>query len=89
MKAVMTYKSGKFYFTDIYDQNRIANLLWHAEIEQNTMLSLPVLPVPNVLMFARRLTTNGMFHHFLTTKEQFYEQKPFGWAALQRLQPLV
>ncbi len=44
MKEVMTYKSGKFYFTDLYDQNRISNLLWYADILQNTILSLPVLP---------------------------------------------
>ncbi len=44
MREVMTYKSGKFYFTDVYDQNRIANLLLHANILQNTILSLPLLP---------------------------------------------
>ena len=44
MREVMTYKSGKFYFTYVYDQNSIANLLLHANILQNNILSLPLLP---------------------------------------------
>jgi len=44
MKEFMIYKSGKFYFTDRYDQNRITGLLSQADILQETILSLPVKP---------------------------------------------
>ncbi len=43
MREVMSYKSGKFYFTDRYDQNRISNLLLHAETLHTALIALPTL----------------------------------------------
>ncbi len=40
----MTYKSGKFYFSDKYEEEKINNLLIRATILNETILDLPVLP---------------------------------------------
>ena len=44
MKEFMTYKSGKFYFCDIFDQAKINNLLFRAIILNETVVDLPILP---------------------------------------------
>lgn len=44
MKEFMTYKSGKFYFCDIYDKDKINNLLVRAIVLNETVVDLPILP---------------------------------------------
>lgn len=40
----MTFKSGKFYFCDIYDESQINNLLVRAVVLNETVVDLPILP---------------------------------------------
>lgn len=40
----MTFKSGKFYFCDIYNEALINNLLVHAVVLNETVVDLPILP---------------------------------------------
>lgn len=40
----MTFKSGKFYFCDIYDEAVINNLLIRAVVLNETVVDLPILP---------------------------------------------
>jgi Fic family protein len=44
MKEFMTYKSGKFYFCDIYDEAKMSNLLTRAIVLNETVVDLPILP---------------------------------------------
>lgn len=44
MKEIMTFKSGKFYFCDGYDQALITNLLVRAMVLNETVVDLPILP---------------------------------------------
>lgn len=44
MKEFLTFKSGKFYFSDIYDEAKINNLLVHAVVLNETVADLPILP---------------------------------------------
>ena len=44
MKEIMTFKSGKFYFCDIYDNALINNLLVRAVVLNETVVDLPILP---------------------------------------------
>ncbi len=44
MKEFMTFKSGKFYFCDIYDEAKINNLLVRAIVLNETVVDLPILP---------------------------------------------
>ena len=44
MKEFLTFKSGKFYFSDIYDEAKINNLLVHAVVLNETVVDLPILP---------------------------------------------
>ncbi len=44
MKPFMTFKSGKFYFCDNYDEAKINNLLIHATVLNETVVDLPILP---------------------------------------------
>ena len=44
MKSFLTYKSGKFYFSDRYDEAKINNLLVRASVLNETVTDLPVLP---------------------------------------------
>jgi Fic family protein len=44
VKEIMTFKSGKFYFCDIYDEVQINNLLVRATILTETVVDLPILP---------------------------------------------
>ena len=44
MKEFLTFKSGKFYFCDIYDETKINNLLVYAIVLNETVVDLPILP---------------------------------------------
>lgn len=44
MKEIMTFKSGKFYLFDIYDESKINNLLTRAIVLNETVVDLPILP---------------------------------------------
>ena len=44
MKEIMTFKSGKFYLCDIYDEAKINNLLMRATVLNETVVDLPILP---------------------------------------------
>ncbi len=44
MKDFSTFKSGKFYFCDIYDETIINNLLVRAIVLNETVVDLPILP---------------------------------------------
>lgn len=44
MKEVMTYKSGKFYFSDEYGTEKVKNFLVRAEVLNEIIASLPILP---------------------------------------------
>lgn len=44
MKEFMTFKSGKFYFSKKYDPNRINALLIKANVLNETVVDLPILP---------------------------------------------
>ncbi len=44
MKEFMTFKSGKFYFSEKYDTHRIYSLLLRAIILNETVADLPILP---------------------------------------------
>ncbi len=44
MKEIMTFKSGKFYLCDIYDEARINSLLVRAVVLNETVADLPILP---------------------------------------------
>lgn len=44
MKEIMTFKSGKFYLCDIYDETQINNLLMRAIVLNETVVDLPILP---------------------------------------------
>lgn len=44
MRDFLTFKSGKFYFSDSYDTNRINNLLIRAMVLNETVVDLPILP---------------------------------------------
>jgi Fic family protein len=44
MKEFLTFKSGKFYFSDIYDEKKINNLLVRAIVLNETVVDLPILP---------------------------------------------
>jgi Fic family protein len=44
MKEFMTFKSGKFYFCDIYDEAQINNLLVRAMVLNETVVDLPISP---------------------------------------------
>ena len=44
MKEFLTFKSGKFYFCDIYDESRINSLLVRAIVLNETVVDLPILP---------------------------------------------
>ncbi len=44
MKEVMTFKSGKFYFSKYVDDAKINNLLVRAIVLNETVADLPILP---------------------------------------------
>jgi Fic family protein len=44
MRDFLTFKSGKFYFSEQYDHTRISGLLIHATILNETIADLPILP---------------------------------------------
>ena len=44
MKEFLTFKSGKFYFSNIYDETKINNLLVRATVLNETVVDLPILP---------------------------------------------
>ena len=44
MRSFLTFKSGKFYFSDQYDEARIGKLLVRAAVLNETVTDLPVLP---------------------------------------------
>ncbi len=44
MKEIMTFKSGKFYLCDVYDEAQINNLLMRAIVLNETVVDLPILP---------------------------------------------
>lgn len=44
MKEFMTFKSGKFYFSEKYDAHRINTLLIRANVLNETVVDLPILP---------------------------------------------
>ena len=44
MRDLLTFKSGKFYFCDIYDETIINNLLIRAVVLNETVVDLPILP---------------------------------------------
>ncbi|RZB38487.1 MAG: hypothetical protein SRB2_00235 [Desulfobacteraceae bacterium Eth-SRB2] len=44
MKSVMTFKSGKFYFSEIFDSPKINDLLIRAIVLNETIVDLPILP---------------------------------------------
>jgi len=44
MRDFLTFKSGKFYFSDIYDEAKINNLLVRAIVLNETVVDLPILP---------------------------------------------
>jgi Fic family protein len=44
MRDFLTYKSGKFYFCDVFDEPKITNLLVQAIILNETVVDLPILP---------------------------------------------
>ena len=44
MKEFLTFKSGKFYFSDKYDEAKINNLLVRAIVLNETVVDLPILP---------------------------------------------
>ncbi len=44
MKEVMTFKSGKFYFSEKYDTHRINSPLVRATVLNETVVDLPILP---------------------------------------------
>ena len=44
MKELMTFKSGKFYFTEQYDHTKLNSLLVRASVLNETIVDLPILP---------------------------------------------
>jgi Fic family protein len=44
VKEIMTFKSGKFYLCDIYDETKINNLLMRATVLNETVVDLPIMP---------------------------------------------
>lgn len=44
MKEFLTFKSGKFYFSDKYDSSQVDNLLVRATVLNETIVDLPILP---------------------------------------------
>lgn len=44
MREFLTFKSGKFYFSEIYDEAEINSLLIHALVLNETVVDLPILP---------------------------------------------
>ena len=44
MKEFLTFKSGKFYFSDIFDEVKINNLLVRAAVLNEIVAELPILP---------------------------------------------
>lgn len=44
MKSIMTFKSGKFYFSEKYDSSKINDLLIRAIVLNETIVDLPILP---------------------------------------------
>ncbi len=44
MKEFLTFKSGKFYFSDIFDSAKINKLLVRAMVLSETVVDLPILP---------------------------------------------
>ncbi|MBL0717232.1 MAG: Fic family protein [Desulfosarcina sp.] len=44
MKEFLTFKSGKLYFSDTYDEAKINNLLVRAIVLNETVIDLPILP---------------------------------------------
>ena len=44
MKEFLTFKSGKFYFSELYDGSQIESLLVRANVLNETIVDLPILP---------------------------------------------
>jgi Fic family protein len=44
VKSVLTFKSGKFYFSEEYDASQIDSLLVRATVLNETIVDLPILP---------------------------------------------